>query len=111
MLQGDNAPEGGSAGVWEDIERRAVLCGEYIVKTGSTVRACAAHFGMSKSTVHKDVTTRLAGFDPALCARVRKTLQVNLSERHLRGGDATKRKYERMRGGTRAPGVDSERFL
>ncbi len=72
---------------------------EYILDTGCTVRACAAHFGTSKSTVHKDVTERLSEADPALAERVRRVLDVNLSERHIRGGDATRRKYRSQRGG------------
>ncbi|HIX09819.1 MAG TPA: sporulation transcriptional regulator SpoIIID [Firmicutes bacterium] len=79
--------------MWDSIERRAAVCGEYIVRTGCTVRACAEHFGMSKSTVHKDVTERLEKSDPALAERVRGVLGVNLRERHLRGGDATRRMY------------------
>ena len=55
--------------------------------------ACASHFGISKSTVHKDVTERLKKIDACLYAEVRKVLDKNLSERHIRGGDATKRKY------------------
>lgn len=72
---------------------------EYILETGCTVRACAAHFGTSKSTVHKDITERLSQADPALAQRVRAVLDVNLSERHIRGGDATRRKYRLNRGG------------
>lgn len=79
--------------MWENIEKRAVACGEHIVKTGCTVRACADRFGTSKSTVHKDVTERLREVDPDLWEQVQKVLSVNLKERHLRGGDATKRKY------------------
>lgn len=82
--------------MWEYMRERAVRCGEYIAKTGCTVRACAAHFGVSKSTVHKDVTERLFFLEPALWRRVQKVLKVNLSERHLRGGRATRLKYENM---------------
>ena len=81
--------------MWREIEERAKKCGEYIVKTGCTVRACAEYMGTSKSTVHKDVTERLAAVDPALCEQVKKVLGINLSERHLRGGDATRKKYLR----------------
>ena len=80
--------------MWRDIEERAKRNGEYIVKTGCTVRACAKTLGASKSTVHKDVTERLRFIDPDLYERVKKVLEFNLSERHLRGGDATRRKYE-----------------
>ncbi len=81
--------------MWEYIVERARKNGEYIVETGCTVRACSAHFGVSKSTVHKDVTERLPEIDVALYERVKKVLSLNLSERHLRGGNATKKKYER----------------
>ena len=79
--------------MWEYMERRARRSAEYILQTGCTVRACASHFDISKSTVHKDVTERLAEADPELCGRVRAVLEKNLSERHIRGGDATRRKY------------------
>ena len=80
--------------MWQDIEERAKRNGEYIVETGCTVRACAEKLGTSKSTVHKDVTERLRFVDPDLYAKVKKVLERNLSERHLRGGDATRKKYE-----------------
>ena len=73
--------------------RRARQSGEYILETGATVRACDEHFGISKSTVHKDITERLEEIDAELCEKVRKVLERNLSERHIRGGNATKRKY------------------
>ena len=79
--------------MWEYIEQRARMCAEYIVATGCTVRACSAHFGVSKSTVHKDVTERLAFIDGELFEKVRKILNFNLSERHIRGGIATREKY------------------
>ncbi len=66
---------------------------EYIVSTSSTVRAAAEHFSISKSTVHKDVTERLRGIDKTLFKQVRAVLDKNLSERHIRGGMATKNKY------------------
>ncbi|MCM1438273.1 MAG: sporulation transcriptional regulator SpoIIID [Roseburia sp.] len=80
-----------------DIHMRILAEAEYIVKTGSTVRACANHFAISKSTVHKDVTERLDGIDKELSERVREVLDKNLSERHIRGGQATRSKYERVR--------------
>ena len=79
--------------MWEYIEERAIKCAEYIVETGATVRACSAHFSISKSTVHKDVTERLQYLDEELFERVRKVLNFNLSERHIRGGNATREKY------------------
>lgn len=77
------------------IYERAVEVAEYLIENNSTVRAAARHFGVSKSTVHKDVTERLEKSDPILYQDVRKILDVNKAERHLRGGLATKRKYLR----------------
>ena len=79
--------------MWEYIEERAKKCAEYIVLTGCTVRECSAHFSISKSTVHKDVSERLLLVDEELYARVRRVLDFNLSERHIRGGKATQKKY------------------
>ena len=81
--------------MWEYMERRVRQSAEYILATNATVRACAEHFGISKSTVHKDITERLAEIDGELCEKVRRVLDKNLSERHIRGGNATKRKYAR----------------
>ena len=80
--------------MWEYIEERAIKCAEYIVETGCTVRACSARFGISKSTVHKDVSERLQLIDRGLYERAREVLEKNLNERHIRGGIATKNKYE-----------------
>ncbi len=82
--------------MWGYIEERVHKNAEYIAETGCTVRACAKIRGVSKSTVHKDVTERLKLLDADLYERVKKVLDVNLKERHLRGGSATKEKYERM---------------
>jgi putative DeoR family transcriptional regulator (stage III sporulation protein D) len=79
--------------LWDYIEQRVIKCAEYIVETGCTVRACSAHFSISKSTVHKDVSERLKYIDEGLYEQTRKILNVNLSERHIRGGNATKEKY------------------
>ena len=79
--------------MWEYIEERSKKCAEYIVSTGCTVRACSAHFGISKSTVHKDVSERLKYVDLELYEEVRAVLKTNLDERHIRGGNATKQKY------------------
>lgn len=76
-----------------DIGTRAVRLAEYITETGATVRAAAAEFGVSKSTVHKDVSVRLKRQDPSLYREVRAVLEKNLLERHIRGGKATKLKY------------------
>ena len=79
--------------MWEYIEERVRKCAEYIVATGCTVRVCSAHFSISKSTVHKDVTERLPYVDADLYEEVRKVLNFNLSERHIRGGIATQKKF------------------
>lgn len=75
------------------IEERAVELGNYIVEKKATVRQTAKKFGISKSTVHKDVTERLASIRPSLAERTRKVLEVNKQERHIRGGLATREKY------------------
>ena len=77
------------------IEERAKKCAEYIIATGCTVRACSAHFSISKSTVHKDVSERLKYIDEDLYEQTRAVLNLNLSERHIRGGLATKEKYSK----------------
>ena len=77
----------------EDIEKRIVDEANYIIETGDTVRGTAKVFHFSKSTVHKDVTERLLKIDKQLYKKVKKVLEKNLSERHIRGGLATKRKY------------------
>lgn len=75
-----------------DPEERAVAIGRYIVQNGATVRRAAAVFGISKSTVWKD-HARLRSRDPGLWAEVRAVMRRNKAERHLRGGEATRRKY------------------
>ena len=75
------------------IEERAEEIGQYIVESGATVRQTAKKFGVSKSTVHKDVTERLVKINPFMAARIRVVLDVNKAERHIRGGMATKEKY------------------
>ncbi len=75
---------------------RAVCLGEYIVETGATVRAAAQKFDVSKSTVHMDVSKRLRRLNPTLHAQVREVLETNKAQRHIRGGMATKAKYEKM---------------
>lgn len=77
---------------------RCELLAKYLVKNHSTVRAVAKNFGISKSTVHKDVTEKLAKINRTLFEEVKEILDVNKSERHIRGGEATRRKYlERKR--------------
>ena len=75
---------------------RCVVLGRYLVEKGMTVRGVAKEFGVSKSTVHKDVTVILKKVDKALYAEVKGVLEKNKQERHLRGGEATKKKYEKM---------------
>ena len=77
------------------ISERVVKEGLYILETNSTVRATAEYFSISKSTVHKDVTERLKSIDKVLYKDVRRVLDKNLSERHIRGGIATKNKYSK----------------
>lgn len=75
------------------IEERAMEIARYIIDNNTTVRQAAKHFGISKSTVHKDVTERLVQVNPSFAAEARKVLDVNKSERHIRGGLATREKY------------------
>ena len=75
------------------IEERAMEIAKYIIENNATVRQTAKQFGISKSTVHKDVTERLPQINPALAKTARKVLDVNKSERHIRGGLATREKY------------------
>lgn len=75
------------------IEERAVNLAHYIIDSGDTVRGAAKKFGISKSTVHKDVSERLQRINPILAIEVRKILDENKAERHIRGGMATKLKY------------------
>lgn len=77
--------------------KRALMNAEYILETRAAVRDCAERFGTSKSTVHKDVTERLKDIDHALYLKVKSVLEFNLSERHLRGGVATREKYLRQK--------------
>lgn len=78
------------------LEKRARDLGLYILETGATVRAAAKRFGISKSTVHTDVSKRLKDIDFELYERVRDVLDENKAERHIRGGVATKEKYRRI---------------
>lgn len=75
------------------IEERAMAVASYIIEHNATVRQAAKQFGISKSTVHKDITERLEQVNPALAREARKVLDVNKSERHIRGGMATREKY------------------
>ena len=77
---------------------RCEVLGEYLAENGETVRSTASHFRISKSTVHKDVTERLYHKNPGLYAAVKEILDENKSERHLRGGEATRQKYLKCKG-------------
>lgn len=81
----------------DDIHDRPRALAIYMIETGGTVRSCATHFGISKSTVHKDLTQRLRFLDPALFRQIRQLLERNKSERHIRGGLATREKYRKGR--------------
>ena len=76
------------------IEERAAAIANYIIEHHATVRQTAKKFGISKSTVHKDVTDRLEDINPSLAAQARVVLEINKSERHIRGGMATRKKYK-----------------
>ena len=77
-----------------NIEERVIELARYIVENKATVRSAAARFGVSKSTVHKDLTERLRGIDSGLYLRAKEILEQNKAERHIRGGIATRRKYK-----------------
>ena len=80
----------------DSIEKRVVLLAHYIIDSKDTVRGAAKKFGVSKSTVHKDVSERLKEVSPSLYDEVRKVLNENKAERHIRGGMATKLKYIKL---------------
>ena len=77
-----------------NVEERAISLGNFIVENKTTVRHAAKAFGVSKSTVHKDVSDRLKKLNPALCREVKKVLEINKQERQIRGGLATRHKYQ-----------------
>ena len=77
------------------LKDRVIMFGKFIAENGATVRQTAQRFGYSKSTVHKDVSERLRDFSPSLYKKTSAVLAKNKAERHLRGGMATKRKYEK----------------
>lgn len=80
------------------IEKRVLDLSNYIADHQATVRQTARFFGVSKSTVHKDVTERLPGINRSLAREVKRVLEVNKAERHIRGGEATKKKYQKQVG-------------
>ena len=78
----------------DNLNERACKLAVYMIETGATVRSAARHFGISKSTVHKDLTQRLDQYNHGLYVQVREILDLNKQERHIRGGMATRRKYK-----------------
>lgn len=81
----------------DTIEERARELAVYIIETGATVRTAAQHFGISKSTVHKDLSQRLPQYNQLLYKQVRQVLDVNKAQRHIRGGLATQKKYQQSK--------------
>ncbi len=77
-------------------KERCTMLASYIIENKATVRAAAAHFGISKSTVHKDVTQALKRVNKVMYYEVKRVLEINKSERHLRGGEATRKKYSHL---------------
>ncbi len=81
----------------DDLETRARELAVYLIERRTTIRDAAKHFSVSKSTVHKDLSERLKEIDRSLYVQVKEILEQNKAERHLRGGDATRRKYQKQR--------------
>jgi len=81
----------------DTLKQRACKLAVYIIETGGTVRSAARHFGISKSTVHKDLSQALPHYDLKLYAEVRKVLELNKAQRHIRGGIATQKKYLQLK--------------
>ena len=81
----------------QDVRVRVLQAARYILESGATVRRCARQFGVSKTTIHKDMRFRLRQLDEELYERVDKILRQNLQERHLRGGEATRQKFRALR--------------
>ena len=81
----------------DTIEQRACELAVYIIETGATVRTTARKFGISKSTVHKDISKKLPQYNLTLYHQVRKILDENKAQRHIRGGNATREKYRKMK--------------
>ena len=82
----------------DTIRQRACELAVYVIENNATVRTCARHFGISKSTVHKDLTQRLPQYNKRLYFQVRRVLEINKAQRHIRGGDATRKKYQSRTG-------------
>ena len=81
----------------DDIDKRACELAVYMIETGATVRVAAKRFGLSKSTVHKDLSQRLPKYNHALYIQVREILDQNKAQRHIRGGIATREKYKKIK--------------
>ena len=86
-------------------KNRSEILGEYIVENNATVRLAAAEYGISKSTVHKDVTEKLKQDNRSLYIQVKNVLEQNKAERHLRGGEATKLKYSMLKEAQKSIGM------
>ncbi len=84
--------------LYNNTRQRCEILAEYLIKNNETVRGVAQKFSISKSTVHKDITIRLKNANPILYAEAKDVLERNKSERHLRGGEATRQKYLKKRG-------------
>jgi len=82
----------------QEVRLRVLQAARYMLESGATVRHCARQFGVSKTTIHKDMRERLPRLDGEMSRQVDRILARNLQERHLRGGAATKRKFQEMRG-------------
>ena len=80
-------------------KERCEILGKYVIETGATVRACALRYGISKSTVHKDLSQKLKYINVGLFQEVKEVLEKNKSERHIRGGEATRKKYLKKKSG------------
>ena len=78
-------------------KERCELIAQYVIESGDTVRGAALHFGISKSTIHKDLAYKLKYYNSSLYKSVKEILELNKSERHLRGGEATRQKYLKKR--------------
>ena len=81
-----------------EVRERVLQAASFMLHTGATVRACAERFGVSKTTIHKDMRERLPAISRPMSRRVDRVLRRNLSERHIRGGEATRRKYAKANG-------------
>ena len=82
-------------------KERSEILAKYVIETGATVRACALRFGISKSTVHKDLSQKLKYINRGMYEEVKEILEKNKSERHIRGGEATRKKYLNKKGRVR----------